>query len=99
MIIYVLITSLIPLAAGFRILVHSVIHAPVGFEDESGFHRDVSALDERAASAYSGPERRAPRRDESGSPASAPGYSGPRRRMIDFKPSEHLEMPHLGGFA
>jgi hypothetical protein len=98
MIIYLLITAFIPVLAGFGLLVHGVINAPLGFEDEAGFHLVTAAAQEQVASVYSGPERRQRRADgESGYGGRL--YSGPLRRAIDFKPLAGMEIPRLGGFA
>jgi hypothetical protein len=95
MIIYLFITAFIPVLAGFGLLVHGVIHAPVGFEDEAGFHLvKVSAV----ASAYAGPERRQ-RRDNGESGFGGRLYSGPLRRAVDFKSLGGMEIPSMGGFA
>jgi hypothetical protein len=100
MITYILIISFISIAAGFGILVHSAIHAPVGFEDANGFHQVVISSQENFATAYSGPERRSAANRADPRPAAAVRtYAGPRRRASDFGNGQHLEMPHLGGLA
>ena len=79
MITYLLITCLIVFAVGFRMLVHGVVHAPSGFEDELGFHSIIGGEDESTALAYSGPERR-------GANVSCGNqrHAGLRRRSTDF---------------
>lgn len=98
MTIYLLITALIPILAGFGLLVHGVIHAPVGFEDEAGFHLVEATLPASVASDYAGPDRRQRRAD--GEPGFGGRlYGGPLRRAMDFKPMGGMEIPRLGGFA
>jgi hypothetical protein len=82
MITLLLITFLTITTLGSLVLIHGVVYAPVGFEDENGYHT-ITGANLRQAFAYSGPDRRC-----AGRP-SAPAfggvrYSGPLRRAEDF---------------
>jgi hypothetical protein len=74
MITYVIATFLTAAAAGAGALVHAFAGAPVGLEDELGFHADSTAPAAGEVIAYIGHDRR--RAHES--------YSGPRRRSSDY---------------
>jgi hypothetical protein len=55
MITFLLISYLVVTAVGSAILIRGVARAPVGFEDELGFHPVVAA---RERVPYTGPDRR-----------------------------------------
>jgi len=74
MFIYVMTTFLNIAAGGAGALVYSFANAPVGFEDDLGFHADPESSTAREIITYSGHDRR----------RSHKPYSGPRRRSSDF---------------
>jgi hypothetical protein len=97
MIIYLLATTFISIAVGFGIMVHGVTHAPVGFEDNNGFHYASVSSKRSLSPSYAGPERRlAARSQERGA---GRRYVGPLRRASDFNLSSGGNSPFLGGFA
>jgi hypothetical protein len=79
MIIYILAISLIVIAAGLVTLIHGVAHAPLGFEDELGFHSVAAAGEAEVAPAYPEIERRG-----AGANPGGRRYVGLRRRYTDF---------------
>jgi hypothetical protein len=100
MIILTLAASIIVIALGLGLLVHGALHAPVGFEDDTGFHLEVMPSRADAAISYAGPERRRTGRRGEWEPGLAIcRYNGPPRRAADLRHSHHLEFPHLGGVA
>jgi hypothetical protein len=97
MIIYMLATTFISIAVGFGIMVHGATHAPVGFEDNNGFHYAAVSSKGSVSPSYAGPERRlAARSQENGA---GRRYAGPLRRATDLNLSSGSNSPFLGGFA
>lgn len=60
MIILILVTYLIVAAAGSGILIHGVIHDPIGFEDETGYHPLCASTEWEMALASVGSQRQDP---------------------------------------
>lgn len=100
MITYILITLFAAMLAGGGILLHGLARAPIGYEDESGFHDGYAPGELGFRPAYSGPDRR--RRAKGRAPETllvTRRYIGPLRRSSDDRSPAHLVAPHLGGMA
>ncbi len=95
---YILITLFAPFIAGIGIVIYGLRHAPVGYEDASGFHLGAAPGEPALVLAYSGPERRQSAALEAPAARSrSQRYSGPRRRRTDTL--SHFQVSHMGGGA
>jgi hypothetical protein len=74
MISTILIISLVVTAVSSAVLIHAVLQAPAGFEDDSGFHEVRDAEQRGLKLVYVGPERR----------SMAGNYAGLLRRTSDL---------------
>ncbi len=100
MISYILITFFITMVVGGGVLLHGLVHAPVGYEDESGFHESIAAGEQDLCLAYSGPDRRLEVADRAPETLLVTRrYIGPLRRSSDDRSLAHFDAHHLGGAA